>query len=472
MPPLLAFALCLFFVIVVFRYDRARNPELSGALWAPFLWMLLIATRNASQWLSNLQTGNQPAEQFAVYMQGSNVDRAVYLLLILWGLGILFKRRVRWFLVFKKNWVIILFFAYCGISVLWSDFAGIALKRWIKGAGDYIMALVVLTETLPAESIKALIRRSAIILVPFSILLIRYFPYGRIFTPWGHGEYVGVTTSKNMLGTLSLIFGLYVLWILMTKQLYREDGRDGKEYFGYLFYLALIFWLLIYAPSMTSIICLALGFLFILVMRSSMVRRNKKYFGYIFVYVVFLFSLLHVFADKVPDLLAYFGRDVTLTGRIPLWKQLLSMDVGTWGGTGYESFWLGSRLEGIWDQHWWMPNQAHNGFIEIYLNLGRIGLFLIFGILFTTYRKAVRELDVDYNFGLLKMAVLFIMLVYSQFEAAFRGQHIMWFLLLLVAMEYTAGGTGPPRVPVPEPEPEPGAKRIPGERHLKIVPSR
>jgi O-antigen ligase len=429
----------LIFVVTVLRYDRLRNPEPSRALWIPLIWLLIVATRNISQWLDNLQTGLQPAEQFTDYMQGSPIDRTVYLLLIIWGVVILYRRNIKWSEVLKQNWIIFLFFAFCGLSLFWSDYAAISFKRWIKGAGDYIMALVVLTETFPAESVKTIIRKCAIILVPFSILLIRYFPYGRIFTPWGQGEYVGVATSKNMLGTLCLIFGLYLLWALLTKQIKRDGYYDKKELYGYLFYLGLIVWLLSYAPSVTSVVCLAFGVLFVWIMKSKMVRRNVKYFGYILLYVILIITIIQTAVDLVPSLLKYFGRDVTLTGRIPLWEQLLVMDINTLYGSGYESFWLGDRLKGIWEKHWWMPNQAHNGFIEIYLNLGWTGVLLIVGILFSTYKKSIKEIKTNYEFGLFRIAVLFIILVFSQFEAAFKGLHIMWFLLLLVSIEYTGG---------------------------------
>jgi O-antigen ligase len=437
------------------RYDGSKNPGPSRTLWIPLIWMMLVSTRNVSQWLDNLQTGLQPAEQYMDYMQGSPIDRTVYLLLIMWGLLILFKRKVKWGEVFKQNRILFLFFVYCGLSVIWSDYAAVSFKRWIKGFGDYIMVLVVLTETFPADSVKAIIRKCAIILVPFSILLIRYFPYGRIFTPWGEGEYVGVATSKNMMGTLCLIFGLYLFWALLTKQIKRDGSYDKKELYGYLFYLALIVWLFSYAPSMTSVVCLAFGVFFVWVMKLNMVRRNVNYFGYILLYVILIVTIIQVAVDLAPSLLKYFGRDVTLTGRIPLWKQLLAMDINTLYGSGYESFWLGDRLRGIWKEHWWMPNQAHNGFIEIYLNLGQIGLLLIVGILLSTYRKSIKEIKTNYEFGLFRIAMFFIILVFSQFEAAFKGLHIMWFLLLLVSTEYT-GSLGKAEL---SPEPQVKVKR-------------
>ena len=70
------------------------------------------------------------------------------------------------------------------------------------------------------------------------------------------------------------------------------------------------------------------------------------------------------------------GRDPTLTDRTKIWHLLLSMHTNPLLGTGYESFWLGPRLVKIW-QRFGPINEAHNGYLEVYLNLGLIGLFLL-----------------------------------------------------------------------------------------------
>ena len=58
-------------------------------------------------------------------------------------------------------------------------------------------------------------------------------------------------------------------------------------------------------------------------------------------------------------------------------------------GAGFESFWLGPRLERLWRAFpVFQPNEAHNGYIEVYLNLGWVGLGLIAIILFNGYRAA------------------------------------------------------------------------------------
>ena len=71
------------------------------------------------------------------------------------------------------------------LAILWSDFQFVAFKRWIKILGHPIMALVVLTDPDPIEALRRLFKRAAFVLVPMSILFIKYFPeYGRGFDQW------------------------------------------------------------------------------------------------------------------------------------------------------------------------------------------------------------------------------------------------------------------------------------------------
>ena len=73
------------------------------------------------------------------------------------------------------------------------------------------------------------------------------------------------------------------------------------------------------------------------------------------------------------------GKDPTLTDRTLLWAELLKVDINPLFGTGFESFWLGERFRSFTASHWWAPNEAHNGYLETYLNLGLVGLFLLIG---------------------------------------------------------------------------------------------
>src|SRR5207253_3879855 len=133
----------------------------------------------------------------------------------------------------SRNVWLVIFLAYCGLSILWSDFPFVALKRWTKSLGLPMMVMILATEPDPREALVRLIKRSAYILVPFSILLIKYYPgLGREYSQWsGAVTNTGVTTNKNELGYVCLILGLLLFWHFVTILRHKKTPERRKELF-------------------------------------------------------------------------------------------------------------------------------------------------------------------------------------------------------------------------------------------------
>ena len=115
--------------------------------------------------------------------EGSPVDAFFYLVLATAGFCVLIRRQVSLSEVLQQNGWLIAFIAYCFIAILWSDYPFISFKRWIKILGHPIMALIVLTEPDPEEAIIRLMKRCAYIVVPVSILFIKYYRIGAVLRP-------------------------------------------------------------------------------------------------------------------------------------------------------------------------------------------------------------------------------------------------------------------------------------------------
>jgi O-antigen ligase len=114
-------------------------------------------------------------------------------------------------------------------------------------------------------------------------------------------------------------------------------------------------------------------------------------------------------------------------------------------GAGYESFWLGPRIA-LFAQRSrlkFLVNEAHNGYLEVYLNLGLIGLFLLVGFLIASYRTICRRLTAFSKLASLTLALWIVVLFYSVTEAGFRSS-LTWLTLLLcgVAIPRRAEGRG------------------------------
>ena len=93
------------------------------------------------------------------------------------------------------------------------------------------MALIILTEPDPDEALVRLMKRSAYVLVTFSILAIKCYPdIGRRFDEWsGLAVNCGITQSKNALGGICLILGLFFVWyFLKTWRAERSKARRDE----------------------------------------------------------------------------------------------------------------------------------------------------------------------------------------------------------------------------------------------------
>jgi O-antigen ligase len=324
------------------------------------------------------------------------------------------------------------------LSFLWSDFPAIALKRWFRDLGTYLTILVALSELDPLLAVKTLLRRLFYLVIPLSIVFIKYFPdLARQYDQWtGVQMFVGITTSKNMLGVACLISGLFFFWDTLSNWSKRNQHVTKWTIRINILFFALTIYLLSMAHSATSSLCLVLGCAIVLVAQSKTVKRNPAILtasipAFIVTYILLEFAFQ---IDLQSEIAAMVGRDPTLTGRTHIWEVVLSVSNNPLLGTGYETFWVGPRLIEVWSQAG-MVNQAHNGYLELYLNLGLIGLFLLSGLLISSYKAICAKLNSPASLGSFALALWTILLFYNITEAAFRGQLIFvtFFLCTMAA---------------------------------------
>jgi O-antigen ligase len=144
--------------------------------------------------------------------------------------------------------------------------------------------------------------------------------------------------------------------------------------------------------------------------------------------------------------IAALGKDPTLTGRTEVWQYLLKAPINPVLGEGFESFWLSDtakNLNAMYDANSVNFNEAHNGYLETYLNLGLLGLGLTIGMIGATYAKARRALINDFTFGRFRLAYLITILIFNWTEAVFRTHTVPFFLFFVCAMDYPARKLAP-----------------------------
>ena len=154
-----------------------------------------------------------PGNATDAYIDGSPLDRNVLTVLLILGLVVLSKRTRQVRAILASNPIIVIFFIYCLISLLWADYPFVVFKRWIRSVGDVVMVLVIITDPNWVDALKRLFTRVGYLVIPLSVLLIRFYPsLGRFYSRGGVPEWTGVGTDKNALGMICMIFGVSLLW--------------------------------------------------------------------------------------------------------------------------------------------------------------------------------------------------------------------------------------------------------------------
>jgi exopolysaccharide production protein ExoQ len=429
MPPGIALLLCLGFVAWLFVRYPARKAGVSKALWIPLVWLFILSSRPVSVWLGGSESNSDQQ------LDGSPVDSLIFLALIVAGATVLSRRHVDWGMLFRRNHWLFIFFIYLGISVLWSDYPFVAFKRWTKDLGNIVIVLVVLSDDNPVAAVRFLLSRCCYLLLPLSIVLIKYFPgVGRFYDVWmGTAFYTGVTTDKNMLGATLFGCSLSLVWMLLQPDRRRSGLKGRMDYFVLLLMAGMAAWLLQQAHSSTALLCTVVGALIIWLTRFRRIRAHLGVYGASLAIILVVLSLV----VNVPEALAgIVGRDATLTGRTDIWSALLKEGTDPLFGVGYYSFWLGDRVARLSASFFYELNEAHDTYLETYLNSGLIGVALLFAVLLSAGIRIKREAMKSESFGAFRLGCFLPMLFYGVTEAFMNRLGIVWFLFILVIIRY------------------------------------
>lgn len=424
--------LCCVAVAGLFYLDRDKSVRTSKGLWVPVLWFWIIGSRPVSEWWS----GGRTIQTLSQQLDGSPTDRAFFFLVLLMGIVVLFRRRARAATLLSGNGPIFIYFAYCLVSVIWSPFPDVALKRWSKAIGDLVMAFVVVTDINPIGALKRLLTRTAFLLLPFSVYLTKYSEMGRGYTPDGAPMNTGVTTNKNTLGVVTLVLLLGAFWRFVT--VFREADENRRRLLlsqGGILAIGVV--VLLQSDSATSLACFGLGSMLILMTSFKAIQRRPASV-HVMLAVAALGAVALVFGDQSAAAGA-LGRDTTLTGRTDIWKAVIPAVPNALLGAGFESFWIAPDTKPAMErsglsEYMAGVNSAHNGFIEVYANLGWIGVGLIVLVLAGAYRRACAAFRRSPQVAGLLLAYVVVAPAYGVTEAGFRMLGPLWIFLVLAAV--------------------------------------
>lgn len=424
--PQLILLVFLIFAAWLIKRDIARRPGISRAIWIPTLWLGILASRPLSTWIG-IGGGSDT-------LDGSPVDRIFYLTLILAAMVTLSKRSVDWGWLVARNWPVLVFYSFLFISIAWTNSPFSSFKRWFKEAGNILIVLVILTEVNPLQAFRAVFVRCAYVLIPLSMIFIRYFPdLGRRYSKHtGEMMAVGVTFQKNSLGTMILACGLIFLWDWLERSNEAEGGRSQIDRYVAIGIGVLAIWLLYLCDSKTSIVAFMIAAMIVYSIKLPVLRRRISAFGTYTLLGVLIFFLVDQEIGIFEAIITSLGRDMTFTGRTEVWRILLDVGTDPLLGTGFMSFWDDPFFQSKLPE--FVGPTAHNGYLEVYLAGGAIGVVALVLMLLGTMARINRALADGTGHSVVRFAILVLMLIANLTESNFALMTPLGFLFLLAAI--------------------------------------
>ena len=272
--------------------------------------------------------------------------------------------------------------AVAGLSFLWAEKPDLVFRRSISLLGTSLFGVVLAAQFTFDEQLRTL--RGVFRLAATACLaLLAVAPSHAMAADYGGGAARGIFTHKNLFGA-AMALGILVEWYLTES---RGLARVAR-------YVALFLYsvLLVLSHSATSVVTVAatLGILWLF---EKFHRRHQiplPVLMLFFLAIVVCVSLFGIDASVFTEML---GRSSDLTGRTDLWKSVgerilshpfLGFGIsGFWGGASAESYAVESYIG-------WSPTYSHNGYLEILLSLGMVGMGLFLIFLWTGLQRALR----------------------------------------------------------------------------------
>lgn len=252
-----------------------------------------------------------------------------------------------------------------------------------------------------------------------------YFDTLYIKTVWK-----GIFSHKNTLGNISA-FTILILFLNL-----RFDKTKKNKVFSILIIIISsinLYFSESHTPVYALIIC---------VIYALSKKILKKEIAFLVFLSVLIINYMYIFQfDLVNEIFRKYSFDLSVSGRREVFNVLL--DLGSrkpFLGYGLGSFWVenGYTYNHVYNYLGFNPNTSHNAFIELFVNIGIIGLSVYVGILFMTFKNSIikyRKKQIS-NSLIILMVFLLIMSIFESTLAV--SVNIYWVIQFYIFFQMSS----------------------------------
>ncbi|MGB5874828.1 MAG: O-antigen ligase family protein [Bacteroidota bacterium] len=327
--------------------------------------------------------------------------------------------------------------AYCIVSVAWSSMQSTSIVRVMQLVGMTLLSATVVQMQVEDSgfSISALLRSATVVVSVVALFYVLLFPEQSISVD-SEDRLQGPYSHPNTLAQMSAF--AVAVWLPRLRFAQSPSSRVPA-----LLILGIQVYLISVSGSATGLTSLFFLVLLAIILQlpsgiSSGVRKLLIASICVVLPLWYLLTANSPREDIVDPITEELGRDASLTGRLPLWYRLIAgfQEEGRLlFGFGYGGFWAaeeGPAVDMLYGT--WTPQQAHNGYLDVLLQIGAVGLMLFLLFLFKVLRDAFRYASRNPGEGLLYLYVVSIVLLQNFSETTFiRTVSLAWLAFVAAA---------------------------------------
>lgn len=412
-----------------------------------FLTVLLVMSYGGTVLPALIANGALPTGPLDVESPGVMIIFALTYLIILFLLVL--RQGVIW-RVPTVNPVLTALLILAFVSAAWSVFPDVTLRRSVALTFTTLFGLYLALRWRLEEAV-GLLATGLGMLILLSFVFVAAVPQIGIDQDIHRGAWKGVFFQKNVTGRMIVWFSLSVLWLDWM-------GCRPKWLLRGSFLAAFV--LLVMSRSGTGLLSTIM--VAVVMLSVSLLRINIRTLIPALAFLGFgvLVAAALISAD-FREAMYMIGRDTTLTGRTELWRfarEMLKDDFVL--GYGYAAFWYGLYGPASYYTTGWGITSVHNGWLEVLLDVGIVGLFMMVylmgrllfgGVLVARY--------VDWREAPWILAVALGLLAVSISESVFLERHSLnWVVFVLgvtrvIILRRRARATAPAPGPAPQAAP-------------------
>lgn len=372
--------------------------------------------------ISNLELGIVFC--LSLFYQGIKLPPLISSVLVLLSfivISALIIRQWRSFIyVATRDLILLLTVGIALISVVWSTNPGETLASSRAILSSTAFGIYLATRYTPKEQLSLLAYFFGIYTILNFLIALLLPSYGMPFRTEDGGGVVlqGFTGHKNQLAAAMAMATTLFLDISVYGQKYRRAASVG----------AMVTFIALLLSKGKGSLGIFIGLLCLMPLYkvAKIDYRLKTFFGicaFLISAVIIIITLINLEYIVVD----FLGKDMNFSGRIPLWNYLIQRGMEKpWLGYGYGAFWadpaerLGVELN-TWIEAVGSSGNSHNAYVELFLQLGFLGMALVILSFVTVLIRVLSLLALTKQIEYFWMLQFLLFIAISSYSEVFIG---------------------------------------------------